>query len=194
MIILASKSHIRHQLLANAAVPHEVIPSPLDENAEKRIHLGAKTEDLASQLASAKSLALAPAYPERHILGADQTLEFEGRTIHKCETRDAARDLLLEMRGKSHMLHSALAVSKAGRIAFQHRSAVTLHMRNFTDAFLEHYLNMNTPDILDSVGCYNYETMGIQLFDRVEGDYHAILGLPLLPLLAFLRQIGELNT
>ena len=194
MIILASKSHIRHQLLQNAGVPHQVMPSPLDEETEKSLHKGITPKQLAQNLASAKALALSTHHPASYILGADQTLEFQATSLHKCHSLHEAKQLLTHLRGQPHALHAAISIAKGEEIMWQHVSTVHLTMRQFSDQFLDEYIRTNGEDILHAVGCYTYETTGIQLFDRIDGDYHAILGLPLLPLLAFLRQIGELKT
>jgi septum formation protein len=154
---------------------------------------GAGPRDIADALAELKAIKVARSRPE-FVIGADQTLEFEGRLYDKAETLDEARERLKLLRGKPHKLHSAVVVAREGAPVWREVATATLVMRDFSDDFLERYLEVEGPASLGSVGCYRLEGPGAQLFSRIQGDYFAILGLPLLGLLEFLRQHGVLPT
>ena len=126
------------------------------------------------------------------MLGADQTLGFGVRSFTKPADRPAARAQLLALRGRTHELHSALALVRDGALVFEHQAVARLTMRAFSERFLDAYLAAAGDAVTASVGCYQVEGIGIQLFDRIEGDYFTILGLPLLPLLKFLQDEGLL--
>jgi septum formation protein len=126
--------------------------------------------------------------PGRLVLGADQTLAFGARAFSKPADREAARDQLITLRGKTHVLHSAVAVARDGAMVFEHYDSAQLTMRTFSDDFLDHYLDAAGDAVSTSVGAYQVESLGIQLFSRVDGSHFTILGLPLLPLLDFLRR------
>ena len=126
------------------------------------------------------------------MIGADQTLDLDGRLYDKVETLEAARDRLRELRDRPHQLHSAVAIAEGDHIVWRRTESATLAMRGFSDAFLEAYLAAEGDAALGSVGCYRLESRGVQLFERIEGDYFTILGLPLMGLLAFLRERGVL--
>jgi septum formation protein len=192
-VILASKSLARRAVLEGAGVPIEVAEAGVDEDAVKAAMLaeGATPRDIADALAELKAMKVARGRPE-YVIGADQTLEFEGGLYDKVGTIDAARTRLKLLRGKPHKLHSAVVVAKDGAPVWRELASATLTMRDFSDGFLEDYLATEGPASLGSVGCYRLEGPGAQLFSRIEGDYFAILGLPLLGLLAFLRQHGAL--
>jgi len=190
-IVLASKSLARRAVLEAAGVPIEVAGADVDEAALKAELLakGASPKEVAQALAAAKAAALAgPAY----VVGADQTLELAGRLYDKVTSRDAARERLKILRGQAHQLHSAVAVAREGRVLWRELESATLTMRDFSDGFLEDYLALEGAAALGSVGCYRLEGPGAQLFAAIEGDYFAILGLPLLGLLEFLRGQGAL--
>ena len=190
-IVLASKSLARRAVLEAAGVPIEVAGAAVDEAALKAglLAKGASPKEVAQALAAAKAAALAgPAY----VVGADQTLELAGRLYDKVTSRDAARERLKILRGRAHQLHSAVAVAREGRVLWRELESATLTMRDFSDSFLEDYLALEGAAALGSVGCYRLEGPGAQLFATIEGDYFAILGLPLLGLLEFLRGQGAL--
>ena len=191
-LVLASKSRARTALMAGAGLRFEAEPSHVDERAVEEAHLaaGASPARIAEVLAEAKALDVAARRPGDLVLGADQTLGFEGRRYVKAETIAAARDQLLSLRGQTHALHSALALARDGDIVWTHTGTALLTMRAFSESFLDAYLEQVGDRVLSSVGGYELEHAGIQLFDRIEGDYFTILGLPLLPLLAELRRIG----
>jgi septum formation protein len=193
-VILASKSTARRAVLEGAGVPFEIAVSGVDEDALKLALLdqGADPRAVAEALAEEKALAVSRARAGV-VIGADQTLEFEGRLYDKVETLEAAADRLRLLRGKPHKLHAAVTAAVDGEIAWRETVSAELTMRNFSDAFLDAYLAAEGDAALGSVGCYRLEGQGAQLFARIEGDYFAILGLPLLGLLELLRVRGVLN-
>jgi septum formation protein len=189
-LVLASKSEIRRKILTAAEIPVEVRPAAIDERSAERDAAPASAADVARLLAVAKAKAVSDALPDRLILGADQTLGFGSRTFSKPVDRAAARAQIGLLRGNTHELHSAIAVVQDGDILFEHVSSARLTMRPFSEAFLERYLDLIGPVALESVGSYQLEAAGIHLFERIDGDHFTILGLPLLPLLGFLRTRG----
>jgi septum formation protein len=195
ILILASTSAIRARLLEAAGVPFEAHPSRLDEQAVKTALLAedASPAAIAEALAEMKALRLSTNHPEALVLGCDQVLEFAGRLIGKSESLTEARALLLSLRGKSHSLITAAVLAKGGTPIWRKRERAELLMRDFSAEFLDAYFEAEGEGILSAVGCYHLEGRGAQLFERVEGDYFAILGLPLLPLLAVLREHGMLR-
>lgn len=190
-IILASKSAARTAVLKGAGVPFETAVAGVDEEAVKAGMLaeGASPRDIADALAELKAVKISRGRPG-FVIGADQTLEFEGGLYDKAETLDAARERLKLLRGKPHRLHSAVVVAKDGAPIWRELDTATLTMRDFTDDFLEAYLAQEGDAALGSVGCYRLEGPGAQLFSKIQGDYFAILGLPLLGLLDLLRRHG----
>jgi septum formation protein len=188
-IVLASTSAIRMQLLTSAGVPFEAAPAGVDEESIKTALLaeGLGPRDIADALAEAKAVKVSRRRPGL-VIGADQTLEFQGRLFDKAVTVQEARARLREMRGHSHKLHCGMVVARDGTPIWREVVTTTLRMRAFTDAWLDGYLERNSPGILASVGCYQLESEGVQLFDKIEGDYFAILGLALIPLLDLLRR------
>ena len=189
-LLLASKSEVRRKILAAAGVPIESRPAPIDERAIEARSNVQEAGEVARVLAGAKAHTVAAQMPARVVLGADQTLTLDGRRFSKPTDRDAAREQLLALRGKTHRLHSALTVVRDGAVLFEHSDTAELTMRDFSDRFLESYLDSVGDSAFASVGGYQIESAGIQLFERIAGDYFTILGLPLLPLLQFLRQAG----
>jgi septum formation protein len=192
-IILASTSRARRAVLEGAGVTFEAMDSGLDEEAAKtRLKAqGASPRDIADALADAKA-AKASSGRDGLVIGADQTLELEGALFDKTGSLDEARERLKLLRGKAHKLHSAVVVARDGQVVWRDLATATLVMRDFSDDFLEAYLASEGGAALGSVGCYRLEGPGAQLFSAIEGDYFAILGLPLLGLLEFLREQGAL--
>jgi len=188
-VVLASKSAARRAVLEGAGVPFETAVAGVDEDAVKASLLaeGATPRDVADALAELKAIRISRARPD-FVVGADQTLELEGRLYDKAATLEEARERLKALRGKPHKLHSAVVVAKDGAPIWREVVTARLTMRDFSDAFLEDYLAVEGQEALGSVGCYRLEGPGAQLFSRIEGDYFAILGLPLLGLLDLLRQ------
>ena len=194
MIILASTSTTRQHMLHQAGLSFTAMAASLDEETEKA-NLGPRTaKSMARALALAKARSVSASHATAIVIGADQTLELAGQMFSKPKNPAEARQQLGLLKGKQHALHSAVAVTKADTIVFETTTTALLTMRNFSEGFLHSYLEKLGPDQCSSPGCYQVESLGIQLFERIEGDYFTILGLPLLPLLAFLRETGELQT
>ncbi|WP_151179902.1 Maf family protein [Hypericibacter terrae] len=191
-LLLASASPTRRRLLEQAGLEFSAEAAPIDEE-EAKLALegeGADGPALAEALAELKAVAVARRHPGAFVIGADQVLDCEGRRYDKPRDEAAARAQLMALRGRTHQLISALVVVRDGRRLWHHIDRATLTMRPFSPAFLDEYLARSMPGILSSVGAYQLEARGAQLFSRIEGDYFTILGLPLLPLLDFLRPHG----
>ena len=189
-LVLASASASRAGLLRAAGVQFSVHPADLDEAALMAGMAGSQAASVVLALAGAKALAVSAARPGALVLGGDTVIALDGDLVSKCTDMAAARALLQRMSGKDHLLVSAAALARDGNVIWRHASPVRMTVRPLSPAFLDAYLAAEGPAILSSVGCYHYEGRGAQLFDRVEGDYFSVLGLPLLPLLAALRQEG----
>ena len=189
-LVLASASASRAGLLRAAGVEFSVHPADLDEAALMAGMAGSQAASVVLALAGAKALTVSAARPGALVLGGDTVIALDGDLVSKCADMAAARALLQRMSGKDHLLVSAAALARDGNVIWRHASPVRLTVRPLSPAFLDAYLAAEGPAILSSVGCYHYEGRGAQLFDRVEGDYFSVLGLPLLPLLAALRQEG----
>lgn len=194
-LVLASASRARAALLRAAGVAFAVAPADVDEEA-LRARLArageADADAVALALATAKAEAVSARHGEALVVGADQILTLDGEIFAKPAGRKAARAQLERLRGRTHTLHSAFACVRAGRPLARHCARAELTMRPFSDAFLDAYLDRVGASALASVGAYQLEGPGVQLFERVAGDYFAILGLPLLELLAVLRREGAL--
>jgi len=193
-LVLASKSAIRGAVLRAAGVPIEVHPADVNERAIEQGSAARDPGEVAALLAREKAAAVAVRLSGRVVLGADQTLALGERRFSKPADRAVAREQLKSLRDRTHELHTAIALVREGTVLFEHREAARLTMRAFSDRFLEDYLDAAGPAVTASVGAYQLEQSGIQLFERVEGDHFVILGLPLLPLLRHLRQAGWLAT
>ena len=191
-LILASKSAARRAMLENAGVPFAVQVADVDEDAVKVRHDPADAAGLAVELARVKALAVSRREPDAWVLGADQTLAFDGGLISKAGSLGEARDRLSAMRGKAHHLHSGAALARDGRIVWSGVDTAAMQVRDFSDAFLDAYLAREGDGLLSSVGAYKLEGMGSQLFERIDGDYFTVLGMPLWPVLAELRRVGVL--
>jgi septum formation protein len=193
-LILASKSLARRTMLSAAGIPIEIVHAQIDERAIERT-LGEKRDpdELALLLSWEKASAVSFKLPSRIVVGADQTLAMGSVRFNKPADRDEAREQLRRLRGQSHTLQSAVTLVQDGSVLFKVVDTARLRMRNFSDRFLEEYLEAAGPSVTQSVGGYQLEKLGVHLFERVEGDYFTILGMPLLPLLAFLRQQGFLK-
>ena len=193
-VILASRSASRVALLRAAGVAFQARGSGVDEESAKAALLAerATPREIADALAELKALRIRAA--GALVIGADQTLDVDGALIDKAESLAQARERLRWLRGREHQLHSAVVVALDGAPIWREVSSATLSMRAFGDDFLEGYLARGGEALLGSVGCYMLEGEGVQLFDRVDGDYFAILGLPLIGLLDLLRRHGALET
>ncbi len=192
-LVLASKSKVRRMLLDAAGIPVEVEPADIDERAAETPHAGALPEKIALLLAREKALAVARRRPGLLVLGADQTLALANRRFSKPATISAAREQLASLAGKTHALHTGAAVARDGKILFETVATARLTMRALSNEALDAYLAAAGERILLSVGAYQLEGLGVHLFEKIEGDHFTILGLPLLPLLAFLRREGMLS-
>jgi len=195
MIVLASKSPARTAVLRAAGVPFETQVAGVDEGAVKAGLLaeGQGPREVADALAELKAIKVSRARPGDLVIGADQTLDLAGELFDKVETLAEARERLQLLRGKTHKLHSAVVVARGGEVIWREVPPAKLTMRDFSDAFIDSYLAARGEGILSSVGCYQLENEGVQLFSRIEGDYFTILGLPLMGLFDFLRLHGELD-
>ena len=186
-LILASQSRARQMLLANAGIVFEAIPADIDERTlQKDSGLSAPGE-IAKLLAREKALWVSQHLPGRVVVGADQTLALGNRLFSKPAGRAAAAEQLRLLAGVSHELHSAFAVARDGRILSADVSIAEMTMRSLSESRIEAYLDQAGEAVTTSVGAYQLEGLGVHLFERIEGDHFTILGLPLLPLLAFLR-------
>lgn len=194
-LILASKSRSRIMLMTNAGLKFEAVPAEIDERAveEPLLKSGLGPEDIAAVLAEAKALDVSERHPEALVIGSDQTLGLGDERFNKPETINNARRQLLRMRGRTHTLNSAIACTIAGETVWRHLSVAHLTMRDFSPEFVGRYIAAVGEDVLTSVGAYRLEGPGIQLFEKIDGDYFTILGLPLLPLLDFLRDQGVIE-
>ncbi|HKT54418.1 MAG TPA: Maf family protein, partial [Caulobacteraceae bacterium] len=181
-LVLASQSRVRAKLLEAAGVVFTTAVSGVDEDAIKSQLAGAPPLEIASTLADAKAVRVSDAQPTALVIGADQTLELDGRLFDKPANLAHARVRLTVLRGRVHRLHSAVALALRGEVIWRETVTSSLTMRAFSDAFLEDYLQRNGEMVLGSVGGYALEGDGVQLFDHIEGDYFSILGLPLLGL------------
>ena len=193
-LILASQSRFRAALLEAAGVSAEPTPAHVDE---AEVKAGAQADGMSAPetavlLASLKAERLARRHPEALVIGADQILVCEGRWFDKPPDLEAARAQLRALRGRTHELVTAVICQKGGQRVWQHVATPRLAMRSFSDEFLEHYVALEGEVLTTTVGAYRVEGPGLQLFDRIEGEHSAIVGLPLLPLLGFLRQHGVL--
>lgn len=193
-LILASASAVRAQLLRAAGLSFSVEPSTLDEAAMREAMRADEGEvdpqDVAELLARAKAEDVSARNPGATVIAADQVLALDGRIFTKPETIEAARAQLLDLRGKTHLLHSAVVVAQDGTVDWVRVETAEITMRAFSATFLGRYMAMAGPQVLASVGCYQLEGPGIQLIERISGDYFTVLGLPMFALLGELRDRG----
>ena len=193
-LVLASRSAVRRMLLEAAGIPVSAHAADIDERRLEAEAASLPAADIAALLARAKALSVAKFFPGRLVLGADQILTFGGKRFAKPIDRAAARAQLRAFAGRTHELHSAVAAVQDEATLFQHADTARLTMRSFSEEFVDRYLDAAGDAVTASVGAYQLEGPGIQLFERIEGDYFTILGLPLLPTLEFLRRHGCLMT
>ena len=194
-LVLASQSRTRIELLLNAGVTFEAHAADIDERAVAAplLDAGAPPDDIAAVLAEAKAQTVSETNSDALVIGADQTLAFKDQCLSKPETMEAARRQLLDMRGETHSLHAAIACVRGGETLWRHLSTAHLTMRDYSPEFVGRYLADVGELALTSVGAYQLEGRGVQLFDKIDGDFFTILGLPMLPLLEFLRDEGHLD-
>lgn len=192
-VILASASATRAKVLAAAGVAFRVAPSQVDEAQMKTrlLAAGESPRTIAAQLAEAKARDVA-AREAGLVIGADQTLELDGELFDKTQSLDETRQVLRRLRGRRFELHAAVALAQGADLLWQGDDTARLTMREFSDAFLESYLSRNAVALQSSLGGFQLEAEGVQLFESVEGDFFAVLGLPLTPLLAQLRLAGSI--
>ncbi|WOH66407.1 Maf family protein [Bradyrhizobium sp. BWA-3-5] len=189
-LILASQSRARQMLLANAGISFEAVPADIEERAvQKNSGLSAPGE-IAGLLAGEKAGFVSAKNPGRYVIGADQTLALGSRLFSKPAGRAQAEDQLRLLAGQTHELHSAVAVARDGKTLFSEVSIARMTMRQLSGKEIQTYLDTAGDAVTTSVGAYQLEGLGVHLFERIEGDHFTILGLPLLPLLAFLRGQG----
>ncbi len=197
-LILASGSQARRAMLMAAGLVFEIMPADVDEPAIREALRAEDVEcepaDVAEVLACAKAAHVSRAHPDAVVIGSDQILNFGSKIYTKSLNLDSARAVLTELRGKTHQLHSCAAIAVGGEVVWTHVETTDLTMCAVSDEFLDVYLETAGNDVLGCVGAYQIEGLGIQLFERIEGDYFTILGLPLLPLLAELRARKVLDT
>lgn len=194
-IILASASRHRAKLLDDAGILFACIPSTLDERSiEAPLESADVTpEDRAVILAEAKAVDVSEKHPGRYVIGCDQILALEGKVLHKPKDMQAARRRLLEMSGKTHYLFSAVVLVRDGEAIWRHVAPCAMKLRSLSPEFIGRYLADVGDVVLSSVGAYQIEGRGVQLFEKIEGDLFSIIGLPLLPLLEALRQEGLID-
>ncbi len=195
VLILASGSSIRADLLRRCNVPIDVIPARIDEDLIKQsmLEAEAKPRDIADALAEAKARKIAGKYPENLVLGCDQVLAFENSLLSKPGSKEHAISQLKQMRGKRHDLLSASVIYDESKPVWRHVGHVRLFMRDASNEWLEDYVDRNWLSIRDSVGGYKLEEEGPRLFTRIDGDYFSVLGLPLLEVLSYLTLRGTLS-
>jgi nucleoside triphosphate pyrophosphatase len=186
-LILASQSRARQALLANAGIEFETVAAEIDERAVQQASSLSGPGDIAALLARQKALSVSTCWPGNFVVGADQTLALGTRLFSKPGSRAQAAEQLRTLSDRSHELHSAVAVARDGKILFESADMARMTMRRLGEAEIEAYLNEAGAVVTSSVGAYQLEGLGVHLFERIEGDHFTILGLPLLPLLAFLR-------
>jgi septum formation protein len=193
-LILASASAARKAMLTAAGLNFECVPAQINEAAIKAEMLrsapNVEPSDVAARLAADKAVAVSAQFPKALVIGSDQVLALRNRIISKAATLGEAKTMLEQLRGRTHELVSGVALAQGGRVLWDGIDSAELTMRNFSDEFLTMYLANAGQRILGSVGCYELEGFGLQLFESVEGDYFTILGMPLLALLAELRNSG----
>jgi len=192
-IVLASSSQARTRMLTDAGVAHVCDPAHVNEAAIKAGWTG-RPEALARELARTKALAVSARRPDALVIGADQVLALGGNVVDKPGTVDRVRAQLERLSGREHRLISAVAVAHGPDIVWDLVDTAHMHMRPFSAAFLDDYVARVGADVAGSAGAYHLENLGAQLFDNVEGDFFTVLGLPLIPLLNFLRAEGALKS
>tara|TARA_R110002020_G_scaffold156117_14_gene337788 strand:+ start:3001 stop:3594 length:594 start_codon:yes stop_codon:yes gene_type:complete len=192
-LVLASASPYRKALLENAGLSFDVEPAQVDERAIELTLEGMDAEDIALILAEAKAQDVSSRNPGAIVIGSDQTLSLEGEVFHKPGDMEQARRRLLKLSGRTHELNSGVVLARDGNTVWRHMSIARMTMRQLDPGFIGRHLSAVGNRALSSVGAYQLEGEGIQLFERFEGDYFTIIGLPLLPLLAQLRQLGAID-
>jgi septum formation protein len=186
-LILASQSRARQTLLTNAGIEFEAVPAEIDERGLQKVSGLLAPDGIAALLAREKALSVSSNHPDKFVVGADQTLSLGAQLFSKPAGRAQAKEQLSALAGHRHELHSAVAVASDGRILFEAAAVARMTMRRLNEADIDAYLDAAGAAVTSSVGAYQLEGLGIHLFEHIEGDHFTILGLPLLPLLGFLR-------
>lgn len=194
-IILASASIHRADLMTRAGIEFEVQPAQIDERAAEAplSDTGSAPADVARVLAEIKAVDVSERQPGALVVGCDQILSLNDEILHKAATMEEARRRLLALSGKTHQLSSAVVIARDGAVIWDHVGIAYMTMRVLSPQFIGRYLSATGPDVLGSVGVYQIEGLGIQLFDKTEGDFFTIVGLPLLPLVNQLRQLEVID-
>lgn len=192
-LVLASSSPFRRMLMENAGLTFESHAADIDERKIEASLEGASPDQVALALAKAKALEVGRRHSSALVIGSDQTMSLENRVFHKPKSLGEAKENLLSLSGKTHRLNSAIAITKGHDVLWEHISHADLTVRSLTETFVDRYLARVGEKALSSVGAYQLEGEGIQLFSGIEGDYFTVLGLPMLPLLDKLRVLGAID-
>lgn len=192
-LILASKSASRRAMLDAAGVAYEALPAALDERALEASLEGASPAEVAEALAVAKAAAVAAAHPDALVLGSDSLVLAGGQRFDKPASREEAAEHLRFFSGREMALHSGAALVRGTTCEWSHSALARLHVRPLSEDFIAHYLDQEWPEVSHTVGVFRIEALGVQLFERIEGEHFTILGMPLLPVLGALREAGVLR-
>ncbi|QYU70827.1 Maf family protein [Leptolyngbya sp. 15MV] len=192
MLVLASQSASRKAMLEAAGVPFEAIPAAIDERAVEASLAGKPARAVAEELAGAKALAVSALHPDRLVLGSDSLVTVAGRRFDKPVSRDDAGEHLRRFSGRTMALHSGAALAREGRVVWHTAATAELRVRELSEAFIADYLAHEWPAVAHCVGVFRIEARGVQLFESITGDQFTVLGMPLLPILGALRDLGEL--
>lgn len=194
-LILASASRFRRTLMENAGLSFDAIPASIDERAIERPleEQGAPPEQVALELARAKALDVSKQHPGCIVIGSDQTMSLGDRVYHKPADMEGAKEHLRSLSGKTHQLNSAIVLASGDKVLWEHIASARLAVRSLSPAFIDTYIARAGESVLQSVGAYQLEGLGVQLFERIDGDYFTIIGLPLLPLLKELRRMEMID-
>lgn len=187
-VILASASHARAQILDQVGLTYEQIPSDVDEDILKNKHQDITPIELAKILSDAKALSVSEKHMEEYVIAADQILQIDDLYFNKAKDKQDAFKQLQFLRGKEHALVNSISIYKAGEKVFAYQESAKLKMRHFSDEFITTYLDLMQDKALTSIGCYKIEGLGIHLFEQVDGNIFSIMGLPIIPILQFLRE------
>ncbi|MDL2351597.1 MAG: Maf family protein [Pseudomonadota bacterium] len=191
-LVLASGSASRRAMLDAAGVAYQALPAQIDERALEADLAGASAAEVGVALATAKALAVSAIHRGKLVLGSDSLVEVAGRRFDKPANRDDAADHLRFFSGKTMHLHSAAALARDGRVVWQHGETAVLQVRELSEEFIADYLATEWPAVAGCVGVFRIEALGVQLFEQIEGSHFTVLGMPLLAVLAALRDHAEL--
>lgn len=192
-LILASLSPFRKMILENAGLTFDIHGAKIDERVVEKGFGSVAPKELAIKLAEEKAENVSARFPDAVVIGCDQTLELQGQVLHKAANLEEARQRLTALSGKDHYLHSGIALATNGKTVWADVSTAKMSMRPLSSGFIDLYLDRVGQQILGSVGAYQIEGFGIQLFDKIDGDYFTIIGMPILLLLKKLRELGMIS-